>query len=319
MSLISIIIPIYNSEKYLEECLESVLQQTYKEIEVILVDDGSVDGSGEICDRYAERDKRVVVIHQENKGVSCARNVGISVANGEFIGFADADDIIHKDFFEILYKNLVEYDADISICDCCSIVEANGNIAESNIKKINKNDMMKEIFLYDRIKGYLYNKLYKREICLRAKMLENINICEDLYYLCEIIYEDTALVYDARKMYYVRETQGSLTRTLENLFDEQDRLKYIEVLEKIIEDFYNENLEIKNAIKIQEGRLIIGVLQQIYDLNIENTSRKRYLRNEFKKTKNIIVFCKEIGLISKFSMLMTYYFPSFKKILKKLN
>lgn len=108
-SLVSIIVPVYNAEKFLSECIESIINQTYKEIEIILVDDGSTDSSGKICDSYARLDKRINVFHQKNRGVSTTRNVGLDKASGECVTFVDADDTIHRDYVKNLHQVMVEY------------------------------------------------------------------------------------------------------------------------------------------------------------------------------------------------------------------
>lgn len=114
--LISVIIPIYNVEKYVKRCLDSVLNQTYCHLEVILVDDGSTDSSGKICDEYKKMDTRIRVIHKSNEGVSSARNLGIEVANGEYIAFIDSDDAMEKDCIEYLYRLIQENHCSLSIC-----------------------------------------------------------------------------------------------------------------------------------------------------------------------------------------------------------
>ena len=116
MERISVIIPVYNTEEYLAQCLDSVIGQSYSNIEVILVDDGSSDTSGRICDDYSWKDSRVRVVHQKNGGVSRARNAGIDLANGEFISFIDADDTIRSNHFHALYSLLEQSNSDISIC-----------------------------------------------------------------------------------------------------------------------------------------------------------------------------------------------------------
>ena len=108
-NLISIIVPVYNVEEYLPACLDSIINQTYTEIEIILVDDGSTDSSGEICDRYAKIDERVKVIHKSNGGLSDSRNVGIQVAKGEYIGFVDSDDYVEFDMYETLFNILKQF------------------------------------------------------------------------------------------------------------------------------------------------------------------------------------------------------------------
>ena len=116
LPLISIIVPVYNVKNYLEKCLQSICGQTYKNLEIILIDDGSSDGSGELCNLFAQRDGRIKVIHQTNAGQSAARNRGLAVAQGELLGFVDSDDWIEPDMYEFLYHLLKENGADISIC-----------------------------------------------------------------------------------------------------------------------------------------------------------------------------------------------------------
>ena len=113
---VSIIVPIYKVEKYLNRCIDSILNQTYKNIEVILVDDGSPDRCGAICDNYSKIDKRIKVIHKKNEGLAEARNAGIKIATGEYISFVDSDDFINKNMYKVLYENAIKYDADISMC-----------------------------------------------------------------------------------------------------------------------------------------------------------------------------------------------------------
>ena len=112
--MISVIVPIYGVDKYLEECIESIISQTYTKLEVILVDDGSPDRCGEICDRYAEMDNRITVIHQKNGGAAAARNAGLRIATGEFVAFVDGDDYLEPDAYEYLAAALVEHEADIA-------------------------------------------------------------------------------------------------------------------------------------------------------------------------------------------------------------
>ncbi len=113
---ISVIVPIYKVEEYLHRCIDSIINQTYTNLEIILVDDGSPDNCPMICDEYAKKDSRIRVIHKKNGGLSDARNAGLEIATGEYIGFVDSDDWIHKDMYHILYKNIIEKDADIAEC-----------------------------------------------------------------------------------------------------------------------------------------------------------------------------------------------------------
>lgn len=115
-NLISVIVPVYKVEKYIKKCIESIINQTYENLEIILVDDGSPDNCGKICDEYAKKDKRIKVIHKENGGVSSARNLGLEKSNGQYITFIDSDDWIEEEYCEILLTTLKEQNADCAIC-----------------------------------------------------------------------------------------------------------------------------------------------------------------------------------------------------------
>lgn len=116
--LISIIVPVYNVENYIDRCVESIINQSYKNLEIILVDDGSTDSSREKCDIWVARDHRIMVIHKENGGVGNARNIGMGYANGEWIGFVDSDDFIEPEMYEVLYRGCVDNGADLCMIGC---------------------------------------------------------------------------------------------------------------------------------------------------------------------------------------------------------
>ena len=119
--LVSIIVPVYQVKEYVGECVESLRAQTYTNLEILLVDDGSTDGSGEICDEYVRSDNRIRVIHQKNRGLSAARNTGLDQAAGEYVAFVDSDDVVLPDFIETLYDLSGRYQADIAACDAASV------------------------------------------------------------------------------------------------------------------------------------------------------------------------------------------------------
>ena len=140
--MISIIVPVYNVEKYLKRCVDSILEQTYKDFELILVDDGSTDDSGTICDEQQKRDNRVRVIHQKNGGLSAARNSGLAEAKGDYITFIDSDDFIDKTFLEVLYQNALQYVADVSVCGYQLVWE------DTKRNKKSKNNNSEKVKLY---------------------------------------------------------------------------------------------------------------------------------------------------------------------------
>lgn len=170
--LISVVVPVYNVEKYLNKCLDSIIGQTYSNLEIILVDDGSTDNSGVICDVYKEKDSRIRVVHQKNQGLSGARNAGINNANGELLGFVDSDDYIVENMYERLLEVLLQNDAEISICDCECVVEAGEEINQHEYPKL-ETEVLNKGQALQRLDGFSYpywkyvtawNKLYRKHL-----------------------------------------------------------------------------------------------------------------------------------------------------------
>lgn len=192
--LLSIIIPIYNAEKYLSDCLESVINQNYKNIEILLIDDGSTDCSGIICDKYKCKDSRVKVIHKKNEGCSVARNIGIKEAKGDLIAFVDADDVIDCQIYEILIRNLDVTNSDLSACAYKKEYDR-GRILSKNIYEVIPKPLIfenRDIFVSvtrseKSIEGYIWNKVWKKEIIDEHLFRENIVMCEDSIFSWEVL------------------------------------------------------------------------------------------------------------------------------------
>lgn len=165
--LISVIIPVYNVEDYLKRCLDSVISQTYKKIEIILVDDGSSDNSGKICDYYAKLDSRIRVVHQANKGLSAARNEGIKAAHGEYICFVDSDDLILQDMVEYLYNLLKKFNCDLSLCTY-RLLYQNGKLGKKNgngqVECLDSEQALRKMLYRDFIDVNASAKLYHKNI-----------------------------------------------------------------------------------------------------------------------------------------------------------
>lgn len=207
-ALISVIIPVYNKEKYLRKCLDSVLAQTYRNMEVLLIDDASSDKSGDICNEYAEKDKRITVISlKENRGVSHARNVGIDRAAGEFLCFVDADDYAEKDMLQGLYDNLIENRSDMSICGIDYIgfgaytgkrPEEIGNIVLSGENAVSC--MINRRFFDIGSWG----KLFVRHKVMRCRFHEKVYCGEDILFLCQLFqYTQRVSVFSDKLYHYV--------------------------------------------------------------------------------------------------------------------
>ena len=179
--LITVIVPVYNVEKYLDKCVESIVNQTYKNLEIILVDDGSPDNCPAMCDEWAKKDSRIKVIHKANGGVSSARNAGLDTAQGEYIGFVDSDDYIKENMYEILLKSFCENNIELSVCGLVCYGKAVSIDKNKIIKKDDALTMLFDIKNYPYFEGYVWNKLFKSDIIKKNKLRfdENIDMSED--------------------------------------------------------------------------------------------------------------------------------------------
>lgn len=238
MSKISVVIPVYNVEKYLKRCVESVRKQTLRELEIILVDDGSTDSSGKICDELAEMDSRIIVIHQKNNGLSSARNTGIENATSQYIGFVDSDDYIEEDMYETLYMNIVENDADLAMCDLFHCYE--GKKIKKNLVNekcvLNSEQAIKMVMEAKKTSVTAVNKLYKKKLFDDVKYPEG-KLSEDAFVIVDILLRAKKIVFTSEQKYYYVHRKGSITTSE---FKEKD-LNVIEAYSKnykLIEENY---------------------------------------------------------------------------------
>ena len=213
--LVSIIITVFRSENTLKRCVDSVLCQTYRNIEVILVDDGSPDSSGDICDKYALRDNRVKVIHQDNGGVSVARQVGMENANGEYTIHVDSDDWIEPTMIEELIFKAIEDNADMVICDYVKENLKNKYIVRQNIRDISCESLIKKM-LYQQIHGCCWNKLVRRK-CYRDLFFQpsNISFSEDLLSNLRLLKYGIKVSYLPRVLYHYVDNMSSICHMID--------------------------------------------------------------------------------------------------------
>ncbi|WP_022772809.1 glycosyltransferase family 2 protein [Butyrivibrio sp. AE2015] len=213
-ALISVIVPIYNVEKYLEKCIYSITNQTYKNLEIILVNDGSTDNCSTIIDSFIKLDNRIKYFFQENAGLSAARNTGIENASGDYYLFIDSDDYIHPRMVEILYNNLKEYNADISICDLHWIEEGEsvGEYVDNNPMVYSGKDVLRKLIGDDLISVVAWNKLYKKEIFEEIRYPVG-RIHEDEFVIHRILAKCHKSVYTDAKLYFYIKRKGSIVST----------------------------------------------------------------------------------------------------------
>lgn len=217
--LVSVIIPVYNVEKYLGECLESVTNQTYKNIEILLINDGSTDGSGEVCDQYAQKDNRIKVLHKKNGGVSSARNAGLEMAQGDFITFIDADDLVGKEYVSSMYETSVKFNADIIFCKYSNYVNGKVyDVVEELPDKLDADDKDKYISFIcrffeckKRVFGSSCRTLFKKELIQDLRFEPKIKISEDLLFLVYATLKAKRFASVDKHLYFYRQSNESVS------------------------------------------------------------------------------------------------------------
>ena len=219
MDLISVIVPVYNVSNYLKECVDSIINQSYKNIEILLIDDGSTDDSGKICDKYAKKDKRIKVFHKENGGLSDARNVGLDNCSGEYICFIDSDDFVTNNYVELLYAAIKENSTLLSQCGFSRYNNglSGDNVCYDNNKVINKDDFFYDNFTKHQIDNtVVWNKLYSKKLLGKIRF-EKGKIHEDEFFTYKIIdkVDRISIISDCLYMYRVNES--SITRRKYNV------------------------------------------------------------------------------------------------------
>lgn len=218
MPELSIIVPVHNCEKYIEKCINSILNQTFKDFELILVDDGSSDNSGKVCDYFNETDSRIKVIHQKNMGVSVARNVGLDISNGKYIGFIDGDDYIEKDMYEFLYSNIKKYEAEVAICGIENIFIKNDGSEKlihqtsdfSGVKILNGEEAFSESLKSKIFSVNPVNKLFDKKLFEGERFPEG-KISEDAFIIPSILLKAKKVVCKADIKYYYVRHENSIT------------------------------------------------------------------------------------------------------------
>lgn len=209
---ISIIVPVYKVEPYLRSCVDSILQQSFTDFELILVDDGSPDRCPEICDEYARQDERVRVIHKENGGLSSARNAGIDAARGHYIGFIDSDDYIHRDMFRVLRQHLTDSDADIAVCGVVDRYPDHDKYYTGPPVSgtFSPEEALKIMLVGDVVRVYAVNKLYKRSIFEELRYPVGKTM-EDGYLIVEVTRRASRIYIDSTPYYYYIHRADSIT------------------------------------------------------------------------------------------------------------
>ena len=313
--LISVIVPVYNVEEYVERCIRSILEQSYSNMEIILVDDGSTDNSSKICDLYAKKDNRIVVLHKENGGLSDARNAGIELIKGDYLTFIDSDDWVEKDYLEYLFELIDNNKTDVSICDF-NYVDNEGKLfnSPSNDKKIyvwNQKDAIQQILNGNKIVTSSTGKLYKvyffKELNLRfpvGRLFEDIPVSYD------VLLNAKSVSYGNRALYNYYYRPGSIS----NMSFSPQRLHSVEHLEKALSKVIAKYPEFSRDCKVAMFRMNFGVVLCFDDKKENEKYRKEVIQN-VQGTRTSVLFSKNTSLKWKIKAIVSFFGP---RCVKKL-
>ena len=237
--MVSVIIPVFNAKKFLRRCLDSIIMQTYKDIEIIIIDDGSTDGSSIICDEYAEKDERFRVTHQQNKGISIARQIGLNQVSGDYLVFVDADDWIDKDMVATMLDFAIKKNADIVVCDYFFEHSVNREKTSHSLPEHPNIQQYLEPFIKGRICVALWNKMFKSSSVKSVKFTPSmLNYAEDYLFTIRLLTErDLSLYYYPVAFYHYHIYQSSVTKS-RNYEMMTDRIIVVNELEMILSSQY---------------------------------------------------------------------------------
>lgn len=311
MDKISIIIPVYKVEKYLDRCVESVVNQTYENIEIILVDDGSPDNCPAICDEWAKKDSRIKVIHKQNAGVSAARNSGMKIAAGEYIGFVDSDDYIEPEMFEKLAAGISQSRADLAVC---GFIKYEKPVSAEKDFDCTAEDSKVMLFGCDYYEGYIWNKLYSAKVIKENGIRFDITLrmCEDTlfnfdYLKCiKKVHICTYIGY----YYYTREDSVMRVKPFQNDYD------MVGLIDKFISGAEAEKE--REQIIIWANKYWIKTI----DDHIVLKNGKEYYRTSIariKKYKNVLLNSDDVPKVEKLFTLLLSYFKLPYVLYKKLK
>lgn len=316
---ISCIVPVYNVEKYIGKCLDSILNQSFKDFEVILIDDGSTDDSGKICDEYEKIDDRIKVIHKTNGGLSDARNTGIENAKGDYFIFIDSDDYIEENMFEILYNLNIDNNTEIAACDKAFVFEDTGKIEYGNetntVHILNPEETFKIIVdFYKKLGMEMWNKLYSKKLFDNVRFPKGKNF-EDQATQYKLIFLSNKISYIEKSMYYYLRRDNSIT-TQKYSDKEKQRFEMVNSMVNYIKQYHTDIVSEVVTYKILSSNLTIVnkmIKSNIYD--------EEFLKIVIKDTFNESKYLKKKSLkyIRRLQLfLLIYMWPIYKLMYKIL-
>ena len=267
--LVSVIVPIYNVEKYLHQCVDSIIGQTYTNIEIILVDDGSPDSCPAICEAYKTIDTRIKVIHKVNGGLSDARNAGTQIAQGDYVTYVDSDDWIDKNYVEVLLNLAIQHNGEMSICALrrTKSREETAPVQESKETVFSKREALKKMLYQDEFDTSAWGKLTKTEIAKRHPFPKGM-LFEDLATTYKYILECENVAYINKRLYYYYKNPQSITQAKAS----QKRLDIVQIVDTLVDDVIQEYPSLRSAALSRKFSADCYAIKQLRELNKLNSA-----------------------------------------------
>ncbi|MCR5637396.1 MAG: glycosyltransferase family 2 protein [Lachnospiraceae bacterium] len=310
MPLVSVVVPVFNVEKYVKKCIDSILNQTYTNFEVIIIDDGSPDASGKIADALSKNDNRIKVIHIVNSGVSFARNVGIENSRGDYITFVDADDYLANDYLEYMVGLVYSTKAELCISLNCYTKKNEKQVDTDNIR-IMDNIESTSLLLSPRIIVGCWNKLYNRKFLIENNIMFKPELFygEGLQFITTSSQRTNMCVVGEKKVYYYRRNNSFSATTKFNINSIINGEKSIDIIEK---DLLFDDLKVKNMLLLHRCMYYVGALTKLSINKKVKENKNDYLRwkRYLKSHLMYILRCKDIPLYRKLLILCTCISPA---------
>ena len=315
--LISVIIPVYNSDNSLGRCLASISGQTYQNLEIILVDDGSTDKSLDICHSFAENDGRAIVLHQENSGPSAARNAGIKIAKGRYLSFVDSDDEVDSRYFETLLGIIEDNDSDISSVSYQIVKSGKQPLTadrNADVEHFDSESAISHLLYQNKLDSSQCCKLYKREIIGDTLFPTNIRVYEDLLFVYKIFCKCRKISWSNRKLYFYHKEQNGQMDSISPVVTDA-----FEVMDEIKGDILQRNPQLEGAIGNRTISVSFNIVKLLARSNRHNEEVESICWRNIQELRTRNFFDPKVRMKNKLGIIISLFGQSFTRFIFSIN
>lgn len=321
MEKITVVVPVYNMEKYVKRAIDSLLAQTYRNFEIVLVDDGSTDNGGQICDAYAAEYDFITAVHKENGGLSSARNAGIRAATGEYIVFPDPDDWVSEDYLQKFVDMQESNHSDLEICGYYIADEKSQKEASGGRKQVflNKDEALSQLFIGGGFSGFAWNKLYHMDIIRKNNLWfdEELGMAQDLHFAFRYILKCEKISYNGEPVYFYYQHIGGVTNTNAGLTPR--KISGLKTYEKMIEIADRQYPSVASTIHATLANVSMQFLYIYYESGMKDEKLQEHLITNIRKNRKHFMCNPHYGLMHKLLWGVVYISPRLYHKCRKLH